>query len=671
VKLFRFIILVFFIFNSVNILAQRSKTVDKSTYSENEILADNALQEEKYEKAVLLYKKLLNEKPDNSKINFLVGFCYLNTDYGKELAIDYFEKAVSNMKKRSQDNAPLEAYYYLADAYYHNYNFTEAVDVLNKLTEKIPKNEDLFNFRVKRLKEKCENGQNISLRKLEIKVEDLLEINSKYSDHSPLINSDETELIFTSRREGSKLSVKSYDDQFDANIYTSEKNDSVWQTPYSFGKTVNSSSHEASTFISADYKTMIIHKYDRNKGSLYISKRKESGEWGNAVALGSNINTKYRETAGCLTPDGRKLYFTSDRKGGHGGLDIYVSDKLNNGTWGPAKNLGATINTNFNEETPFIHKNGTLFFCSEGHNSIGGYDILGSSKNKKNKWSNPVNMGVPINSVDDDFFYIPSPNGRFAYYASKRQGGKGNSDIYRIGLSNPVKNNYVVVSGNIIISKENVTQKEVKIYISDLNGKKNHSYNPILKKNSFTLFLETGKSYILHFEFQDLTIHKIKINAGNNGSFLALEQHIILDDIIIKSLKDSKYRQKLVQGNIETKEYTSKPKSKDISYDKIIAGNTDTNATLDTDVDNTNEEEGKIFSIQLLSSKTQLDENYFEDLEEVKYFQDEDGSYFYYFGEYIYEWEATIKLRMIIDKFPKAHIFVNTINNKTRAKKNQ
>ncbi|MEN8121021.1 MAG: tetratricopeptide repeat protein [Bacteroidota bacterium] len=644
--------------------SQRSKTGDNLTYSEKERMAEVALQEGKYDKAVLLYKKLLDQEPDNSIINFLVGYCYLNTDYGKEQAIGFFEKAVSNIQEGNSNNAPLEAYYYLAEAYYDNYNFIKAIDILNQLSEKIPGNEDLFNFRVKLLKEKCENGKCFSSGKLEIKVENLLEVNSKYSDHSPLINNDETELIFTSRREETKVSVKNYDDQFDANIYMSEKIDSAWQLPYSLGNSVNSSFHEAATFISADYKTMIIHKYDRYKGSLYISKMKESGEWGIAVALGPNINTKYRETAGCLTPDGSKLYFVSDRKGGYGGLDIYVSDKLINGTWGPARNLGATINTAFNEETPFIHMNGTLFFCSEGHNSMGGYDIFASSIKKKNNWSSPVNLGIPINSVKDDFFYIPSPNGRFAYYASKRQGGKGQSDIYRVELSEQGKKNYAVVSGNIFISEENVNQKDIKIHISDLNGKKVNLYKPTLKKNKFNLFLRTGKSYILTVEFQNLTTHKIKLTIENKGSFLSLEQHIILDDIIIKSLEDTEYHRMLTQGNIQTKEYISKPKSKDISDDYILVGNTDTNVTIDTDIDNQNEDESKVFSIQLLDSKTSLNNAYFADIEDVKSFKKENGSYIYYLGEYIYEWEATIKLRMLKDKYPKAFIFVNTFISK-------
>lgn len=658
------IVLVFLICNSINIYAQRSKTEDNLTDREKEILAEEALQEEKYDRAVLLYKKLLNKDPDNSKINFLVGFCYLNTDYGKEQAIEFFEKAISYINGNNPNNAPLEAYYYLALAYYHNYNFNKAIEVLNEVSGKISKHENLFNFRIKRLKAKCENANNISKIELKIKVENLFDVNSKYSDHSPLINHDETELIFTSRREGTKIRVKSADGQFDENIYFSKKNEDSWEVPYSLSNAVNSSSHETATYISIDGQTMIIHKYDHRKGSLYISEKNKAGEWSPAVALGSNINTKYRETAGCLSPDGQQFYFISDRKGGYGGLDIYVSQKMADGTWGPAKNLGATINTGFNEETPFIHNNGTLFFCSEGHNSIGGFDIFASSGNDKNKWSNPVNMGIPINSVQDDFFYIPSPNGRFAYFASKRQGGKGNSDIYRIELNNTQGKNYAVISGNIRFSDKNPMQGALKFYISDKNGKRIKSYTPDLKKNYFNFMLETGNSYILSINYQNFTTHKIKLNIGKKGSFYSLEQHVFIDDIFIKSLSDSDYYQMPTQGNIKIVEYKSKPKSKNISDEDLLANNDNKNISTNSYSENTDVEENKIFSIQLLNSRTSFNDSYFGDLQDVKSHIEKDGSYIYYLGEYIYEWEAMIKLRMIREKYPKAYIFVNKFSEK-------
>jgi len=660
VKIIANIVLVFLICNSVNILGQRAKTEDNIPDKEKELMAENALQEEKYEKAVLLYKKLLDKKPDNSKLNFLVGYCYLNTDYGKKQAIEYFEKAVANIEGNNKDSAPLETYYYLAKAYYDDYKFNKAIEVLEELLMKIPQNESFFKFKVGNLKIKCKNGNKVSQNKLKIKVENLFDINSKYSDHSPIINHNETELIFTSRREGSKLRVKNYDGQYDANIYTSLKIDSAWQMPYSISNTVNSSSHETASFISADYKTMIIHKHDRNKGSLYRSKRKETGDWDIAVSLGPNINSRYRETAACLSQDGKKLYFVSDRKSSYGGLDIYVSEKLNNGSWGKAKNLGANINTPFDEETPFIHKNGTLFFCSQGHGSMGGFDIFASSKIDENKWSNPVNLGVPVNSVEDDFFYIPSADGKFAYFASKRQGGKGNSDIYRIELIKS-ENNYAVVSGKIKVAEKN---QEVKIHITDLKGNTIKLFNPLLKKNNFDVILKTGKSYLLNIKVEELTTHKIRLDFAKTGSFLSLEQHVIVNDIIIKSLKDTDFYNKLKKGNIITEKYSSKPKSKDILDTNLLADNNVTNETSNNSNNDQKEEENKIYSIQLLNSKTLLEDMYFGDLQEVKLHKEKNGSYIYYFGEYIYEWEATIKLRMIKDKYPNAKVFVNNFTEK-------
>ena len=639
------ILLLFLIFNSVNIYAQRSKTADNLTDTEKENMAEEALQEENYEKAVLLYKKLLDKKPDNSRLNFLVGFCYLNTNYGIDQSIEHFEKAIAYLKKNDTNNAPLETYYYLAKAYYNNNNFNKAIGILDNVIAKIPKNESQYILRIQTLRKKCENGNNISQNKLEIKVENLFELNSKYSDHSPLVNQDETDIIFTSRRAGTKIRVKSADKQFDANIYTSLNIDSAWQAPYSIINSVNSSSHEAATFISANRKTMIIHKYDRNKGSLYISRLKENGEWGKLVHLGSNVNTKHRETTGSISPDGRKLYFMSDRKGGYGGLDIYVSDKLKNGSWGTAKNLGATVNSSMDEETPFIHKNGTLFFCSKGHGSMGGFDIFASSKIDKNTWSNPVNLGVPINSVEDDFCYIPDIKGKFAYYASKRQGGKGNSDIYRVALNKQIKN-YAVVSGKIMLADKN---EEVKIQITDLNGNNQKIFKLQIKNNRVDIILLTGKSYMLNIQVKDITVHKIKLNLGKVGSFISIEQHVILNDINLKSLTNS---------NIVTEEYTSKPKSTDITEDNFLADNNPSS----TSGNNLNDKKGKLFSIQLAKSETQLNETYFNDLQDVKSHKEKSGSYIYYFGEYIYEWEAMIKLRMIKDKYPEAQIFVNNFN---------
>ena len=632
------ILLLFFFINPITIFAQRVQTSDNLSDTEKELMAEDALQVENYDKAILLYKKLLDKKPTNSKLNFLVGFCYLNTEYGKEQAIDYFEDAIFNMKENSSDNAPLETYYYLAQAYYSGNKFNKAIDVLDQVSVKIPKNESLYLLRVQNLKKSCENGLRNLQNKIVIQIDNLFDINSKYSDHSPLVNFDETEMVFTSRRAGTKTSEKKADNQYDANIYNSFNIDSSWQSPYKINTLINSSAHEAATFISADYKTMVVHRYDRSKGSLYISKIKETAEWGKLVNLGSNVNTKYSETAGSLSPDGRKLFFVSDRKGGYGGLDIYVSLKMKNGTWGPAKNLGKTINSAKDEETPFLHVNGTLFFCSKGHGSIGGFDVFASTKIDKDVWSEPVNLGIPINSVEDDFGYIPSIDGRFAYFASKRQGGKGNSDIYRVEL-NKNKKNYVVISGKLNNVDKN---KSVSIQITDLRINRKKPFKPQYKNGKFDLILLAGRSYLIDIQVNNRIVHKIKLNLKDIGSFISMEQHIILNDIDIEAISDN---------NIISEEYTSKAKT---ATKTNIASNNGTGNNADG-----NDGEGKIFSIKLISSKLKLDESDFTEISDIKVHKDPDGTYNYYFGEYIYEWEAMIKLRMLKEKYPEAEIFEN------------
>jgi len=185
-----------------------------------------------------------------------------------------------------------------------------------------------------------------------------------------------------------------------------------------------------------------------------------------------------------------------------------------------------------------------------------------------------------------------------------------------------------------------------------------------LKKNNFDVILKTGKSYLLNIKVEELTTHKIRLDFAKTGSFLSLEQHVIVNDIIIKSLKDTDFYNKLKKGNIITEKYSSKPKSKDILDTNLLADNNVTNETSNNSNNDQKEEENKIYSIQLLNSKTLLEDMYFGDLQEVKLHKEKNGSYIYYFGEYIYEWEATIKLRMIKDKYPNAKVFVNNFTEK-------
>ena len=151
--------------------------------------------------------------------------------------------------------------------------------------------------------------------------------------------------------------------------------------------------------------------------------------------LDENINSKWNEVHASITADGKRLYFASDRKGGVGGYDIWYSDLQPNGKWGKSVNMGPTINTKLDEDTPFASEDGkVLFFASQGHENMGGYDIFYSIKDG-NQWSKAINLGYPINTTLDDKFYFPLGDGTTGYMAKRLTGGLGLQDIYRVKIT--------------------------------------------------------------------------------------------------------------------------------------------------------------------------------------------------------------------------------------------
>jgi hypothetical protein len=184
--------------------------------------------------------------------------------------------------------------------------------------------------------------------------------------------------------------------------------------------------------LSSDGKILYLSKDDNYNSDIFTSTY-DGTTWGQTVKLNKNINTRYWESHGFVTEDGEQLIFASDRPGGFGGLDLYLSKKVN-GDWGPPVNLGPEINTQFNEDRPFLINNGKiLFFSSQGHSTMGGYDLFRSELQSNGLWSKPSNLGYPINTPDDNIFFMPVENGNAGYYSTNKDpAGEGKEDIYKI-----------------------------------------------------------------------------------------------------------------------------------------------------------------------------------------------------------------------------------------------
>ena len=254
---------------------------------------------------------------------------------------------------------------------------------------------------------------------------------------------------------------------YDATFFT-EKVDGEWQPPRNIIPELGVDGDVYPTALSWDGNTMIIYRNDDFIGNLYRS-RYVDGRWTAMEKLGDNINTKYWESHGALSKDGNRLYFTSNRKEGYGGLDIYRSEKNPNGSWGPPVNLGPTINSRYNEETPIITENGKiLYFSSYGHYNMGGYDVFYSMVDENGEWGEPINLGYPINTTDDDLFYQPVNNGDNAYLAKFREGGFGRHDIYYLDVYSENNPRVYIITGELASDRGDISESDsLMIYLID------------------------------------------------------------------------------------------------------------------------------------------------------------------------------------------------------------
>ena len=385
--------------------------------------ADRYFHDEEYEKALTEYLKYDEINPGDAKVNYRIGVSYLSGPQ-KQMALPYFKK-VESMNKM-QKGYDLELL--LARSYHLNHKFDSAAMYYTKFKETVKhedkKNKTLIAALDKNI-EACKYGQKLAANPLRVMIEflDKENINTKYNDYSPVLTADEQVMFFTSRRPSNKGDMDEDINSYYEDIYMSKKDkEGKWMKAERLPSPINTDAHDATAAISADGSELIFYRSDRDAtGDLY-SVKYEEGNWGEPKKLSNAINSIAWEPSVCLSPDGKYLYFTSDREGGYGGLDVYRALKMKDGTWGLVSNLGPTINTQFDEDGPYIlADNETLLFSSRGHKGIGGYDVFQSKYDfKSGKWQEPRNIGFPLNTADDDVYFVWSANGQRTYYSSAK-----------------------------------------------------------------------------------------------------------------------------------------------------------------------------------------------------------------------------------------------------------
>jgi outer membrane protein OmpA-like peptidoglycan-associated protein/tetratricopeptide (TPR) repeat protein len=400
-----------------------------------------------YLQALPLYKLANDFNPNNALLNYKIGKCLLFS-LQKTQAIYYLDKARKLDPKVSRDLG-----YLLARAYHFNLEIEKAaLEYRNFLTSLDADEMAVYGNEVNRKLAECKVAKELMSTPVRVIIENLGEkINTSFPEYNPVITADESFLMYTSSRVntvGGELDPA--DLYYYEDIYTSQKNVGIWMESLHPGKPLNSEYHDATNWLSPDGQDLILYRGD-NGGDLYESKLKGE-DWTEPDAFPRPINSKYHESSAAYTSDMNTLYFVSDRPGGFGGHDIYTSTRDKKGKWSEPRNLGGIINTMYDEISVFLHPDGkTLYFSSDGHNTMGGLDMFKSVLDN-GKWSKPENLGYPINKADDDAFLSISGSGIHAYYASFKPDGYGEKDIYMITFLGAERNLFDANEDNLLAS---------------------------------------------------------------------------------------------------------------------------------------------------------------------------------------------------------------------------
>jgi len=492
---------------------------------------DNNYGRSMYLYALEEYLKAFTFNPASAMLNFKIAICYFNT-IERTKSIPYFERAFQLDPEVNKD-----INFLMAQAYQLNYEFEKAINKYNAYKGNLTRTQltrDGWTKKLERYINQCLAGIELMESPVNVDIVKLSDVvNSKYPDYNPIVNADETKMIFTSRR-GTDWEIKKKVDSYDyvENVYITTNVKGEWTAPVNPGEPLNTDLHSASVGLSPDGQKIFIYKGDVGGGDIFESDL-DGDKWTTPVQLPPPINSESYEGSAAFSPDGRTVYFISERPGGRGGSDIYVATKNKNGVWGKATNLGRNINTEFNEKGVFMHPDGmTLYFSSEGHNTMGGYDIFKVQKKGRRGWQKPVNLGYPINTPEDDMFFTVTANGRHGYFSSNKE---GEQNIYRITFKDVV-NLLTLVKGRIL---DEDTKEPIfaGIDIVDLSTNEDiANFESNKTTGDYLISLPSGVNYGISVKADGYLFHSENFNIDSTSEYKEVNKDIYLKKIKVGSI---------------------------------------------------------------------------------------------------------------------------------------
>ncbi|MBK6263509.1 PD40 domain-containing protein [Marivirga sp. S37H4] len=455
------------------------------------------------------------------QIHYMLGVSYMQQPDASEQmkSLKSFEEIE---KAKFPDNLPKDVYYFAAQAFHKNLELEKALKYYDKYLGTLSKSDTKSIAEASFQKQKAENAFQLIRNKKEIDIVKMAPpINSEFTEYNPVVSADQGVMAFTSLRPNSRTG-KAIEE-----IYITYRKDGTWGSPSKIE--LNTSDNVGTAGISPDGQQMLVFIGSGNKGSIYLM-IKEGDKWGSPAPI-KGLNSNNLESTASITPDGKKIYFASNRPGGYGGMDIYVTEKLPNGDWGNIENIGPEVNTKYDEDAPFIHPDmKTLYYTSNGISSMGGRDIFRAVR-KAGKWESPENMGYPINTPFDDNYFTITADGSKGFFSSDRQGGYGGQDIYTFDMPEQYANiPLTMLKGKITAGpdKQPVSTK-IKLVDNDNNTKVDYVYDPDPNTGNYLIILPPGKNYDLIIESEGYLPYTLNINIPNQTYFYELYQKINLN----------------------------------------------------------------------------------------------------------------------------------------------
>jgi len=500
-----------------------------------------------YRDALPILLEMYEMDKKNANTAFTIGNCYMNTQNEKPRAIPYFEAAKEKLTVEysvgdfKEKDAPVEVIRFLGQAYHVNYEFDKALEEYKMYRDILNKNNTEYWEAVTHEIRMSRNAIDFISKPVNVLIESAAILNTEYSEYRPKVNAEETFLYFTSRRKGPSDLLDDEGKYFE-DIYYSVKENGEWTKPVRMSDSINTDSHDACLYLSPDGQMMYVYQFEEGAeagGSIYES-RLVGKEWTKPEKLIADINSKYWETDASLNTSGNIIFFTSDRPGGNGedNRDIWMMKKLPTGAWAKIQPLPASINTPYDEESPYLHPDGkTLYFSSKGHNSMGGYDVFSTELLEDGTWGEVTNLGYPVNTTGDDVFYFPSVDGKRAYFSSYREGGKGEQDLYMMTYDpgSPVQENATALAIYKGVSryKDGSVIKDLLIRIVDINtGEKFGEYRSNGETGKFLFVLEAGKTYEINYESNDNVVIEV-IRVDENGVVTKIKEVTEIDGVLV------------------------------------------------------------------------------------------------------------------------------------------